>query len=98
MLMYLVTDVHRCVQADGKALIGPLRAGEGGNPCARTDHFQLLLCARSEARSFIQHLTVFPRGLYAPDSTVGTVHSLVRLMDMGPHPRDTVPTSKQDWE
>ena len=28
--MHLVTDVHRCVQADGNAFIRPLRAGKGG--------------------------------------------------------------------
>ena len=58
--MHLVTDVHRCVQADGNAFIRPLRAGKGGESCAGTDHSQLLLCARNEGHSFIRHTTVFP--------------------------------------
>ena len=66
MLMDLVTDVDRCVEADGKALIRILRAGKGGEPCAGTDHSQILLCARNEDHSFIQHPTVFPEACYKP--------------------------------
>ena len=71
MFTHLVTDVNRCVQADENALIRHLRAGKGGEPCAGTDHSQLLLCARTKDHSFIQHPTVFLEPCYIPNTTVG---------------------------
>ena len=96
--MHLVTDVHRCIQADGKALIRPLRAGEGGESCAGTDNSQLLLCARNEGHSFIQHPTVFPSGLLHTRHSGRCNDSLVRQWTWPLVLEIPVPTNQQQWE
>ena len=87
--MHLVTNVFRLMEK----LLSDLRESEGGEPCARTDHSQLLLCARSGDHSFLQCPTVFPEACNTPDTTVGVVDSQERMTV--PCPYDPVPTNQQ---